>query len=321
MLQMFLSAGAVSTFFISLFSLFPSLNIEALRVNYKKPHSLPLIMIGAGLLGCGMAICGACPGTVVAQMGTGIGWSYLVFIGAIGGTISAALLIPNMDMQKNSTPDSIVGLENLLSLPMWAVGFSFSLMMAALVVVFAVFFPYDGYHQSGWILTLSSWPPYATGIIVGSLQIPGIFFLRRTIGSSTSYVIFVAAVLHFISPSLTENNSYLSGKHKFSAINWWQPTYIFGAFVGALVSAALSGNLKWGQPVDETGMGWYLSLIGGFCILFGARLAGGCTSGHGISGFSLLITSSAVAVICMFSGGIACAFFLQAVGAYPSIVP
>jgi hypothetical protein len=47
------------------------MNIEALRVNYKKPHSLPLIMFGAFLLGCGMAVCGACPGTVVAQMGTG----------------------------------------------------------------------------------------------------------------------------------------------------------------------------------------------------------------------------------------------------------
>jgi hypothetical protein len=97
-----------------------------------------------------------------------------VFAGAIVGTIAASYLIPNLDMQKHSTPDSKVGLEDVFfHLPMWVVGFGFSVFMTAMVILFAVLFPYDGYHQSGWLLTYTSWPPYATGIVVGSLQIPG----------------------------------------------------------------------------------------------------------------------------------------------------
>ena len=37
---------------------------------------------------------------------------------------------------------------------------------------------------------------------------------------------------------------------------------------------------------------------------FGSRLAGGCTSGHGISGTMQLSVGSWIAVICFFAGGI-----------------
>ena len=38
-------------------------------------------------------------------------------------------------------------------------------------------------------------------------------------------------------------------------------------------------------------------------MLFGARIAGGCTSGHGISGMAQLSVGSTVAVAAMFAGG------------------
>ena len=41
---------------------------------------------------------------------------------------------------------------------------------------------------------------------------------------------------------------------------------------------------------------------------FGARFAGGCTSGHGISGTMQLNVGSWIAVICFFIGGIAVAY-------------
>jgi uncharacterized membrane protein YedE/YeeE len=46
-------------------------------------------------------------------------------------------------------------------------------------------------------------------------------------------------------------------------------------------------------------------LIGGFLIGFGARYAGGCTSGHSITGISNLNWPSLVATICFFAGGLA----------------
>jgi len=46
---------------------------------------------------------------------------------------------------------------------------------------------------------------------------------------------------------------------------------------------------------------------GGILMAFGARMAGGCTSGHGISGTLQLNVASWIAVICFFIGGVALA--------------
>lgn len=45
-------------------------------------------------------------------------------------------------------------------------------------------------------------------------------------------------------------------------------------------------------------------IIGGFLVGFGARYAGGCTSGHAISGLSNLQLPSLIAVIGFFVGGL-----------------
>ncbi len=51
-------------------------------------------------------------------------------------------------------------------------------------------------------------------------------------------------------------------------------------------------------------------LIGGFLVGFGARYAGGCTSGHAISGLSNLQVPSLIAVIGFFIGGLVMIHFL-----------
>jgi uncharacterized membrane protein YedE/YeeE len=53
-----------------------------------------------------------------------------------------------------------------------------------------------------------------------------------------------------------------------------------------------------------------VALVGGALMAFGARMAGGCTSGHGISGTLQLAVSSWVAVICFFIGGIFAALLI-----------
>ena len=46
-------------------------------------------------------------------------------------------------------------------------------------------------------------------------------------------------------------------------------------------------------------------LVGGFLIGFGTRYAGGCTSGHSITGISNFNLPSLLATICFFAGGLA----------------
>jgi uncharacterized membrane protein YedE/YeeE len=56
--------------------------------------------------------------------------------------------------------------------------------------------------------------------------------------------------------------------------------------------------------------GFALLMIGGLLIGFGTRYAGGCTSGHAISGLSNLQLPSLVAVIGFFIGGLVMAHYL-----------
>ncbi|BAO55055.1 probable transmembrane protein [Nonlabens marinus S1-08] len=51
-------------------------------------------------------------------------------------------------------------------------------------------------------------------------------------------------------------------------------------------------------------------LVGGFLVGFGARYAGGCTSGHAISGLSNLQLPSLIAVVGFFIGGLVMVHFL-----------
>ena len=56
--------------------------------------------------------------------------------------------------------------------------------------------------------------------------------------------------------------------------------------------------------------GMLFLLLGGFFVGFGARYAGGCTSGHAISGLSNLQPASLIAVIGFFIGGLLMTYFL-----------
>ncbi len=58
-------------------------------------------------------------------------------------------------------------------------------------------------------------------------------------------------------------------------------------------------------PSLFTIQGFIIIVIGGFLVGFGARYAGGCTSGHAISGLSALQLPSLLAVVGFFSRGLA----------------
>ena len=70
-------------------------------------------------------------------------------------------------------------------------------------------------------------------------------------------------------------------------------------FDGKLAPDAL---FSWEQFFTLRGM--ITTVVGGFLIGFGTRYAGGCTSGHAISGLSNLQIPSLIAVIGFFVGGL-----------------
>jgi uncharacterized membrane protein YedE/YeeE len=71
------------------------------------------------------------------------------------------------------------------------------------------------------------------------------------------------------------------------------------------------------QPAEIFGLEAMLSLkgfmilaFGGLMVGFGSRYAGGCTSGHAISGLSDLQIPSLIAVIGFFAGGLIMTFLI-----------
>jgi uncharacterized membrane protein YedE/YeeE len=94
--------------------------------------------------------------------------------------------------------------------------------------------------------------------------------------------------------------------------------FLAGTLLGGLLSALLAGSLKletvptvWAErfgasPVKRA----IAAFAGGIIVMFGARLANGCTSGNGISGGLQLALSGWVFLAAMFATGTLTAFVL-----------
>ena len=59
-----------------------------------------------------------------------------------------------------------------------------------------------------------------------------------------------------------------------------------------------------GWPALTSGRGWLTLGLGGLLVGFGSRWAGGCTSGHAISGLATFQVPSLIAVVGFFTGGL-----------------
>lgn len=162
-----------------------------------------------------------------------------------------------------------------------------------------------------------AWSPYLAGVLIGLLQIPTFLLMDTALGASSSYVT-VAAQLAAQFDSNVGDIKYLAD-HMWGAKNWWQVAVVAGIAAGAFLSKGLSGARRHViSPVWSRTMGTAtlssrapIAFLAGFVMLFGARIAGGCTSGHGISGMAQLSVGSTLAVAAMFAGGILTANLLM----------
>jgi uncharacterized membrane protein YedE/YeeE len=101
----------------------------------------------------------------------------------------------------------------------------------------------------------------------------------------------------------------------------WAFMIIPGIIIGAFLSSFLSGtfHIVWVPALwvsafgDNVVLRIIVALAGGILLGFGARWAGGCTSGHGISGSIQLSLASMISAACFFAGGIAVAMLLYRV--------
>jgi uncharacterized membrane protein YedE/YeeE len=159
------------------------------------------------------------------------------------------------------------------------------------------------------------WSPYIAGAGIGVLGCLTFLLSDRPLGVSTAYAKMSGLIERAVSKEAAGRNEYY--RLTPPAVDW-QFAIVPGIIVGAFISAMLSGSFHlawvpafWGSSFGSSPVPRLIAaVIGGILLAFGARWAGGCTSGHGISGTMQLSLGSIVAAACFFAGGIATAFVL-----------
>lgn len=173
------------------------------------------------------------------------------------------------------------------------------------------------------------WPWYVGGVMI-TLVMTSLLFMGKRFGVSSTLRTVCALGG--------------AGKHvPFFKFDWkneaWNLVFVLGALIGGFIahtfltdpepmaiSAATTADLAaMGVSTDYAHMvptdifswsgllslkGFILIVGGGFLVGFGTRYAGGCTSGHAISGLSNLQLPSMIAVIGFFIGGLAMTYLI-----------
>ncbi|HEY5775273.1 MAG TPA: YeeE/YedE thiosulfate transporter family protein [Xanthomonadales bacterium] len=153
------------------------------------------------------------------------------------------------------------------------------------------------------------------GLLLGLLVVLATA-LVKPFGVSTQYVLTDAIVIHNVAPTVAESTEYLN---KYGTKEDWSIGYgwmlVFGMFLGSGIAAMATHRFRqrkipalpdmWREQFGEHKAKRLLqAFIGGVLLLFGARLAGGCTSGHMISGISQLTVGSFLFGAAIFASGI-----------------
>lgn len=142
-----------------------------------------------------------------------------------------------------------------------------------------------------------SWPFWAGGIAIGLFVLAFLKFGGQLLGVSTGYMDACNAV--------TDNKARKS----------WRLPFLGGIVLGGFIAAS-TGNglsLSFDMGMIDAALGGSMLLkaglftAGGVLIGFGARVAGGCTSGHGIVGVSQLAPSSMISMGAFMVAGITAA--------------
>jgi len=155
-----------------------------------------------------------------------------------------------------------------------------------------------------------AWSPYLVGTLIGLLSMATFYFSNKPLSVSTAYARLAGMVSNLLSRGHTENLKFFQDtKPKLE----WGMMLVLGMLLGGFIAAVTGGEITavWVPALWEHRFGpdvaprLGVAFVGGAILAYGARLAGGCTSGHGISGALQLSVSSWIALVCFFVAAVA----------------
>lgn len=144
------------------------------------------------------------------------------------------------------------------------------------------------------------WGPYTAGAGIGILNILSFLTAKRGLGVSTAFETLAAKTEQRFVPDVTKVNAFLKEREEVPKIDW-ESLLVLGIPLGSFIAARAAGEF-WSDltPVREP-QRHTAAFLGGMVMMIGARMAKGCTSGHGITGTSQLALSSMIFTPLMFA--------------------
>lgn len=263
-----------------------------------KPFYLIGTTLGGIIFGVGMSILGYCPGTLPISLGQGSTDAFWGIVGGLVGGIAYTLLYPVIVPMLGEN----LGKETLFTIMGggFSAGYVIIAVLISAVMIVGAFLLHrldvkNGNPSKRWIVTGVGLAVLNTVLFYGGSSI------TRPLGASTSYP--------FVGDSITgiTDNAYYAS---CTSSGGWQIWFLLGAMIAGFAYAVATKTFKpqlvqelWREyKGDSKSKRIVWSLIGGFVLIFGARMADGCTSGHIISGCMQFAVSSYVFAIFTFIG-------------------
>jgi uncharacterized membrane protein YedE/YeeE len=167
-------------------------------------------------------------------------------------------------------------------------------------------------------LRRKSWSPYAVGAGIGVLSWFAFAMANHPIGITSAFENTAALGAKAAAPGMAQEHAYFTSPENKPPKIGWEWMLVLGVFFGSLASALLSKDRElirvprlWASRFgNSTALRMTAALGGGALMMFGARLAKGCTSGHAISGTLQLAVSSWLFAALIFAVAIGTAFVL-----------
>ena len=100
-----------------------------------KPLLLKADIIGGLILGIGIALAGACPGTTLAQIGSGYRDAWFVLAGGLAGALTYGYFDAPITAFFAEGSGQKIGFDHLLGLPFWVAAIALAVMLAGGLVV------------------------------------------------------------------------------------------------------------------------------------------------------------------------------------------
>jgi hypothetical protein len=159
--------------------------------------------------------------------------------------------------------------------------------------------------------------PYLAGIGLGLTLLAAFALVGRGLGASGAVNSLVAWIESAVAPAHAKSNAFIAGylgDGTTSPLKAWLVFEVIGVFVGALISGLLARRVAVmveKGPRVSTRVRLLMAFAGGALMAIGAAFARGCTSGQALTGGSLLNLGSWVAMMMIFGGAYALAYFVR----------